>query len=106
MSLFPQLDRSSLTDRLIPLPQTMSAGDLLYFADAPSPFFEETGMYMVSISGITERSIFVKKYSGKTLFGSAFQRAREVPLEHITYIRESFPFAPDGRVFSIYLKKA
>lgn len=101
MALFLQRYKQFPLEKRLCAPEIVQ-GDLIYFANVPSPFFEETGINMTYLSRVLERGLVVKKFQSDTLFKS--WKEHLIPYEQILDLSLYFPFAPDGRIFHIYLE--
>ncbi|MDP3728274.1 MAG: hypothetical protein Q8R18_02350 [bacterium] len=87
--------------------ENMCAGDILLFENFDSPFYAKTGISLAYISRINEGSFVVQRY--KTKDGSRIpvrnRVEKEIPFSAISSLELRFPFAPDGSIYSLSLKK-
>lgn len=97
---------SDLEGSLLSVMETMCAGDILLFENFDSPFYAETGVSLAYISCIREKSLVIQKYQTKEARTPVRKRReKDIPFASISSLELRFPFAPDGRVYSLTLKK-
>ncbi len=108
MSAYPQsLDHDPfLSKGIISAIDTLCAGDVFLFENFDSPFYANTGISLAYISCVTENSFVIQKYHTKDARIPVRHRVeKEIPFAQISSLELRFPFAPDGRIYSISLRE-